>query len=254
MKLTVENVRKIYQLCQPKGLFGKKVKVYHDFLEKTEYDKFDPDAIENYKNDIYELIKQVSYPNCDTDYKKMKYVYNFESPESSTWTEDIEDCKKLHGLYRALIKFNGDNYYVKDTGYELELTKLNVYRLMQECKATENSKNKIRCSFYDEKAGKKMPVLEFDKKGIDNCRETINYMLGQLEAVHKNKQYLSVYYGLSNYHEENWTNEDLALYSLYYLGVASYTLPPFKRSEKGSFFSPIGEFRKLKPTFWPPKR
>lgn len=84
-------------------------------------------------------------------------------------------------------------------------------------------------------------------------RESIRYLLGQLHAVHLNRKTMSVPYGLMNYKGENWTKENVALYALYYLGVASLTLPDFIPANGGAV-SPIADLKSLKPTFWPPKK
>ena len=135
---------------------------------------------------------------------------------------------------------------------KLELNTFNVLRLLQKCKKTDASTNVIKCNFYDTELRDKAPLLEFDRDQLETHKGSIRYLLGQLHAVHAGRKTMSLPYGLMNYRGENWTDNNMALYGLYYLGIASFTLPLFQASDKGPF-SPISEFKALRPTFWPPK-
>lgn len=136
---------------------------------------------------------------------------------------------------------------------KLELNTVNVLRLLKECKKTSSTTNAISCNFYDSSLKNKAPILDFDKDKLIQHEETIRYLLGQLHAVHTNKKTMSLPYGLMNYKGENWTNDNMALYALYYLGTASLELPFFQKTDKGAV-SPISEYKTLQPTFWPPKK
>lgn len=136
---------------------------------------------------------------------------------------------------------------------KLELNKLNVLRLMQKCKKTSQTQNVIYARIYSESSDKKSQVLEFDKAQIDSCRYSIRYLLGQLHAVHTQKETMTLSYGLLDYKGNEWTDDQMALWALYYLGIASTTLPQFEKAVNGGFCSPIGIYKALKPTFWPPK-
>lgn len=134
---------------------------------------------------------------------------------------------------------------------KLELNTFNVLRLLQECKATDATKNVVSRNFYDDESRGKAPVLELDRDKLMENRETIKYLVGQLHAVHKGLEFMSLPLGLMNYKGDNWTKENMALYALYYLGVSALALPPFVQV-KGGAVSPISDFN-IKPTFWPPK-
>ena len=135
---------------------------------------------------------------------------------------------------------------------KLELNKLNVLRLMQKCKKTAASTEVRIMNFYDDELKDKAPLLDFDKDKLLENKDAIRYLLGQLYAVHAGKEFMSLPMGLMNYKGENWTDDNMALYALYYLGCASLTLPKFCKAMGGAV-SPIADFKNLKPTFWPPK-
>lgn len=135
---------------------------------------------------------------------------------------------------------------------KLELNKLNVLRLMQKCKKTAASTNVVIMNFYDDELKDKAPLLEFDKDKLLENKDAIRYLLGQLHAVHAGKKFMSLPYALMNYKGENWTDDNMALYALLYLGCASLTLPKFSQAMGGAL-CPITDFKSLKPAFWPPK-
>lgn len=142
---------------------------------------------------------------------------------------------------------------MSETFKKLELTPLNVYKLMKECKKNEMTQNVIKSTFFSKTCGKKAPILEFDKEKILENKDSIRYMFGQLHAVHAKKATMIPSYGLLNYKEENWTDDNMALFSLYYLGTAASVFPEFEKGIHGGVASPIGEYKNLKPTFWPPE-
>lgn len=135
---------------------------------------------------------------------------------------------------------------------KLELNKLNVLRLMKECRKTDATVDVISNNFYTGPIKDKAPILDFDKEKLWAKRESIRYLLGQLHAVHAGKETMSLPYALMNYKGDNWTDDNMALYALCYLGTASLTLPFFQPVRDG-VISPIADFKSLKPTFWPPK-
>lgn len=152
----------------------------------------------------------------------------------------------LCDVLNALVKYEGLE--------KLELTTRNVYRIMQECRVTEATKRVLKANFYVPTAGKKTPTLELDAAKIAEYAKTIGYMLGQLHAVHTHKDSMIPAYGTMNYKGEDWTNKDnLALFSLYYLGTSSLCMPHFEMGKNGGVASPIGNYRILVPTFWPPE-
>lgn len=135
---------------------------------------------------------------------------------------------------------------------KLELTPRNVYRIMKCCKKSERSKNVIETNFYAPGVEKKAPKLPFDADQLASWRPSILYLLGQLLPVHKWQATMEPAMASYNYHKKDWTEKDnLALFSLFYLGVATGCMPPFEQNTEGKSVSSIGTAKELKPTFSP---
>lgn len=163
----------------------------------------------------------------------------------------LERCASSYASYlcdvlNALVKYEGLE--------KLELTPRNIYRIMQECKKTDATKHVIKSTFYSPTAGKTAAELEFDKDKLLDYRKTLQYMLGQLHAVHTHKKNLIPSYGAINYKGDDWTKKDnLALFGLFYLATGAMAMPEFEKNKQGGVVSPIGDFIELVPTFWPPE-
>lgn len=135
---------------------------------------------------------------------------------------------------------------------KLELTPRNVYRIMKYCKKSEQSKNVIETNFYAPGVEKKAPKLPFDADQLASWRPSILYLLGQLLPVHKWQATMEPTMASYDYHKKIWTEKDnLALFSLFYLGVATGCMPPFEQNTEGKLVSSIGTAKELKPTFSP---
>ena len=95
--------------------------------------------------------------------------------------------------------------------------------------------------------------MHFNKTKLAEMRNAINYMLGQLQPVHNKAILMSLHEGFRKYTDKNWTVNRMALFSLYYLGVASDQLPEFRPSaiSDKDFVSPINRQALLKPTLSP---
>lgn len=135
----------------------------------------------------------------------------------------------------------------------LELTTENVFKLFNDCLATPESEKIVRSSFYDYSSSRKAPEVPFDVTILFKHKSLIKYYLGQLKGVHDNKIKMIPSDGLFNYKGEKWTNDNRALFSLYYLGVASASFPNFIDGEKYAVTNNLPLFFKagLKPTLSP---
>ena len=110
----------------------------------------------------------------------------------------------------------------------LELNKENVMKVLFDCKVNESSKRRTYgISFYSEKSSRKAPKIEFDEDKLINNIGIIQYFLGQLYGVHKRKDPLTPAEGIINYKGKKWTDDNRALFALYYLGCASASFPQF---------------------------
>lgn len=146
------------------------------------------------------------------------------------------------------------NALVKYVGLEkLELTPRNVYRIMKECQKTDTTKKVVKTNFYTDEAGKEAPLLEFDGEKLVEYMETISYLVGQLHAIHTDKESMIPSYGTMDYKGNDWTKDDnVALFAFFYLATAVGALPRFDKGRNGNVASPIGLFN-IKPTYWPPE-
>ena len=136
----------------------------------------------------------------------------------------------------------------------LELNKQNVMKILFDCKVTENSKKITHpISFYSDKSSRKAPKMSFDEEKLINNLEIIQYLLGQLQGVHKRKDPLTPGEGIINYKGEKWTDDNRALFALYYLGCASASFPDFVDGKNSAETDNISAFYKLmlKPTYAP---
>ena len=95
--------------------------------------------------------------------------------------------------------------------------------------------------------------MPFDRVRLQEMQGAISYMLGQLMSVHSKDILMTLNEGFRKYTDKNWTENRVALFSLYYLGVSADKLPEFKPSllDKGEFISSINRQASLKPTLSP---
>ena len=136
----------------------------------------------------------------------------------------------------------------------LELNKENVMKVLFDCKVTENSKKTTHpISFYSKESSRKAPKMSFDEEKLINNLWVIQYLLGQLQGVHKRKDPLTPGEGIINYKGEKWTDDMRALYALYYLGCASASFPNFVDGKNSAETDNISAFYALmlKPTYAP---
>lgn len=162
----------------------------------------------------------------------------------------LERCASSYASYLCDVL----NALVKYSGLEkLELSRRNIYLIMNACKKTDATKKVVKTNFYTVEAGREAPFLEFDREKLNEYGQTIGYLVGQLHAIHTNKETMIPSYGTMDYKGNDWTNGDnMALFSFFYLATATANLPYFDKENKGGVASPIGLF-KFKPTFWPPE-
>ena len=136
----------------------------------------------------------------------------------------------------------------------LELNKQNVMKVLFDCKINENSrKTTYPISFYSDELSRKAPKMSFDEEKLINNIGIIQYLLGQLQGVHKRKDPLTPGEGIINYKGEKWTDDVRALYALYYLGCASASFPEFIDGKNYAETDNISAYYKinLRPTFAP---
>lgn len=94
-------------------------------------------------------------------------------------------------------------------------------------------------------------TMHLNGKEIFSHRNEIAYLLGQLKIVHDKKKSFFLSDGFLNYHGQKWTSNNLTLYALYFMGIASTNMYLFKNIN-GKLVSEF--YVPLKPTFFPPKK
>ena len=116
----------------------------------------------------------------------------------------------------------------------LELNKENVMKVLFDCKATENSTNTITSTFYSKTSTRKAPPVKLDTTKLFSYSNLISYLFGQLKSIHKRQETMSPAEGIFNYKGEKWTDDNRALFALYYLGTADVIFPKFIDGEKSA--------------------
>lgn len=136
---------------------------------------------------------------------------------------------------------------------KLELNKQNVMQILFNCKATPESRKKQAISFYDSSSSRKAPPVLFDMQKVISHYFSIAYLLGQVKGIHEKKNTLTPAEGIFNYKGEKWTDDNRALFALYYLGCAATTFPQFIDGEKSAITPPLEEYYSayLTPTYAP---
>jgi len=136
----------------------------------------------------------------------------------------------------------------------LELNKENVMKVLFDCRVTPNS-TKITTSYiyHHEFSTRKAPQMKLDLDFLYQYQNLIRYWLGQIKDIHHQAFRLTPGAGIINYNGEKWTDDNRALFALYYLATASLSLPCFVDGEKGAETPLLLSYynRFLKPTFAP---
>ncbi len=116
-----------------------------------------------------------------------------------------------------------------------ELTEWNVKVIHRRC-LLEKPEVGIRTAyaqvFTKSSTGKETPFVRFKKEALEKDRENIEFLLGQIKAVHSGSRILPFDYGMVHYSGKVWTTDSNILIQLYELGLATGNLTPFVRSEK----------------------
>ncbi len=117
----------------------------------------------------------------------------------------------------------------------LDLNQENVLTLYKEClipksdvgiNPDDECKTKI---FSIQSCGKDSPEVVFNKKKIEDNTEIIEHWLGQLKVSHDSIKGFTLPMGFINYNNETWTKDNTTLMALYYLAIASKSLPIFTK-------------------------
>lgn len=110
------------------------------------------------------------------------------------------------------------------------MNKPNVLSLFLTCQATPDTpkENIIGEHFYSRTdSTRKALLMKFDYKKLGDYCNYINYLCGQLKVVHERKDPFTPAQGIIDYTGKRWTDNDNALFALYYVATASFVIPLF---------------------------
>ena len=136
----------------------------------------------------------------------------------------------------------------------LDLNETNVKKIFKYCLATaETTKSNIRSfTFFNDKCNVNVPKIPFDANKLDEMNHTILYLLGQFANLHTKNDLMLLQDGFKKYDSTTWTSDRMALFSLYYLGVATQNFPSFIPSRMpNEFVTILSQLPYLKPTLSP---
>ena len=137
----------------------------------------------------------------------------------------------------------------------LELTPQNVMRILFACRVTEEVEGESieTVSFISSKsAGRQVPTVKFDVKKLYAYDQLIRYFVGQLQFVHREKDFISVAEGILNYKGEKWITDNRHLYALYFLATGNVLFPKFIVKDQRIVSPDLSIFYlSLPPTFSP---
>lgn len=136
---------------------------------------------------------------------------------------------------------------------KLELNQKNVMELLFKAKATPQSKKPIESSFYAKDSSRKAPIILLDQDVVFSHYNLICYWLGQIQTIHQQKPTLTPAAGIINYKGQPWTNDNRALFALYYLATSANQLPVFRDGEKHAETRNLSSYYEigLEPTYAP---
>lgn len=134
---------------------------------------------------------------------------------------------------------------------KLELNKKNVLELFYNCRKTDKTGAVVNANFYDKSSSRKAPIAQFDFAIVNSHSALIRYLIGQLQAIHQNKTKFTTGAGIINYKDEKWTDDNMALFSLYYLATATGVIQKFIDGEKYAYTDLKALPFPVKPTYPP---
>ena len=122
----------------------------------------------------------------------------------------------------------------KDKFRPLELNERNVQTLFNRCLPTdEESKNIFQCYqtqvLIPEITGRTSQIIPLLKEKVDANKETIRYLLGQIESFHSDREVLALQEGFVKYDGTIWTQDYETLFKLYHLALSSNLILDFSK-------------------------
>lgn len=135
----------------------------------------------------------------------------------------------------ALVEKYGEEY-----AHWVNLDQKNVLEVYKSCMIPKENigkdpEDEVRTKVFTvDSCGKDSPEMVFSRKKLAEHRFRIKYLLGQLKVTHDSLQAFTLPMGFINYKNEPWTKDNGTLMALYYLGVATGSMPQFATTPEAS--------------------
>ena len=136
----------------------------------------------------------------------------------------------------------------------IDLNEENIRSIFSDCIATEQTpvEDIISTNFISSDIQTPIPSIQLSRSRLSENGLTMAYLTGQLDNVHSRKLDFHVNDGFKKYDGSYWTQDKMAVFSLYYLSCVIGVLPFFKPSPSlKTFVSFLNENPLLKPTLSP---
>ena len=136
----------------------------------------------------------------------------------------------------------------------IDLNEENVRSIFSDCIATEQTPvdDIISTSFIASDIQTPIPSIQLSRSTVNQNYLKLLYLTGQLDNVHRENFTFRINDGFKKYDGSYWTQDKMAVFSLYYLSCVTNALPYFKPSPTlKTFVSDLGENVLLKPTLSP---
>ena len=105
----------------------------------------------------------------------------------------------------------------------MNLKEKNINRIFKYCLANNRTQNPLRCVLFQKERGftqESTPIF-FDKDFIQETKPGLEYMLGQLKAVHLKEPFLTVTGAKKTYFDTDWTNNKNLIIAFLHLAIAA---------------------------------
>lgn len=118
---------------------------------------------------------------------------------------------------------------------KLTLSKENILKVLYNCRVTEGTKHPMTFSFYSPTSSRKAPEMVFDYDKLTEYGQYIAYLFNQIYPVHNRQKTFSPGEGILDFSGKKWTDDNKALFALYYLSTASGNIARFEDGAKSAF-------------------
>lgn len=136
----------------------------------------------------------------------------------------------------------------------IDLNEENIRSIFSDCIATEQTPadDIISTNFIASDIQTPIPNIQLSRSTVNKNYLKLLYLTGQLDNVHKRNLAFRINDGFKKYDGSYWTQDKMAVFSLYYLSSVTNVLPYFKASPSlKTFVSFLNENPLLEATLSP---